>query len=142
MKKNDAPSGTITVRLEGNVLEGVKEIQRVFNEKVEELENVSDGYHTFNELYRHRYWLFLNLMYELRSVSWAAEKHADGTMFEGSFVAGIDLPSGQITYHLPIWLWDIVERMGVTQKFAPTWDGHLSHDVIERLRERLKRELE
>ena len=52
-------------------------------------------------------------------------------MFDRYFIAGIRLPEGMITYHLPIELWDLleVEELGA----APAWDGHSAADVVDRL---------
>ena len=95
---------------------------------------ISDGYHTFSELYKHRNMLMLALMAELPSVSWFAAEHADGTMFPGWFIAGINLTTGQITYHLPIeyWCMAIITGAGRRTK-APEWDGHTPADVLKRL---------
>lgn len=85
----------------------------------------SDGYHTFNELYEHRHALFSNL------ATWKSRLHADGTMFEGWFIAGKDTPKGQVTYHIPLRLWDAFKVPELPN--TPEWDGHTSNDVIERL---------
>lgn len=102
---------------------------------------VSDGYHTFNELYRHRHALFLALL--RAHGGWACRVHADGTMFDGHFIAGMDIGTDgdktivghQITYHLPLDLWAIVEDMGIVVEAAPAWDGHAPDDVVLRLLE-------
>jgi len=36
---------------------------------------VSDGYHSFNELYEHRNLLFINLMRSNPEISWRANNH-------------------------------------------------------------------
>lgn len=104
---------------------------------------VSDGYHTFNELYDHRIELFLALCEHVywstlgtKSRVWCSAKHADGTMFEGWFVMGIDRePGRQITYHLPIRFWDRAVRISALLFKAPEFDGHTPADVLKRLRE-------
>jgi hypothetical protein len=98
--------------------------------------NTSDGYHTFNELYEHRHYLFIALMYALQTQgrTWISSKHADKSSFDGSFIAGINLPTGPITYHLPNRLW--IACVGAEAKVldqAPPWDGHTSTDVLNRL---------
>jgi hypothetical protein len=50
---------------------------------------VSDGYHTFGELYEHRITLFLVLMLRHPNISWRSRNHADGSEWEGWFIAGI-----------------------------------------------------
>ena len=68
---------------------------------------VSDGYHTFDELYEHRHSLMLALMRCLPYCSWFSRCHDDGSSFDGWFICGIDLPraNGTVTYHLPERLW-------------------------------------
>ena len=44
---------------------------------------VSDGYHTFNELYEHRHALFLALMKAYPQWSWYSGKHHDGSEWQG-----------------------------------------------------------
>lgn len=95
-----------------------------------DMSEVSDGYHTFNELYRHRAVLFAALQSAYRSRSWKSRKHADGTMFDGMFIAGIETPKGQYTYHVELSEWAIF--FGRELPAAPEWDGHEPKDV-ERL---------
>lgn len=95
----------------------------------------SDGYHTFNELYEHRNILFISLMKLNPSISWRANNHEDGTMFDGWFIAGMHLPSGDISYHLPRSEWEELDGYGIpTNRNAPHWDGHSPDDVVKRLR--------
>lgn len=112
------------------------------NERIRRLEQpitgeTSDGYHTFNELYEHRHALFIALSAEIDrpSVSvWMSKKHADGSEIEGWFIAGIRSAAGDISYHIPMRLWNACEKSGARiLSVAPKWDGHTSKDVIERL---------
>ncbi len=102
--------------------------------------DISDGYHTFTELYEHRCLLFACLISTLVNEgfkqAWKSKQHSDGTEFDGWFIAGLDLPTGTVTYHLPNNLWDLVYAPERNQ--APVWDGHTSPDVIERLTNWLK----
>ena len=99
---------------------------------------ISDGYHTFGELYDHRIALFIllcNVLYaddDCPYVVWKSKKHSDGSEWDGWFIAGINEKKGeQITYHLPVDKWDLL-LVHIKQK-APKWDGHTSDDVLERL---------
>ena len=98
---------------------------------------ISDGYHAFDELYDHRSALFVALMMNHPGISWIADKHDDGTMFDGFFIVGMNLPTGPVTYHLRRDPWLTILKKGkapithITQ--APKWDGHTSTDVIERI---------
>jgi len=93
---------------------------------------VSDGFHTFEELYEHRNALFIALLKCNVPISWRAKYHQDGSMFEGFFVAGMGLPTGQISYHLPLTLWDELSEIH-TMEEGPKWDGHTPSEVVYRL---------
>lgn len=66
--------------------------------------NITDGYHTFDELYQHRDHLYMALATKYVNRSWKSKKHADGTMWPGYFVAGIydETSKKAISYHLDI----------------------------------------
>lgn len=108
-------------------------------------EEVSDGYHTMDELYNHRYALFCALVkiYDnyltplgSRVKCWKSILHHDGSFIEESFIAGMEViqfdgTKEQITYHLPMDWWDKFKVINLIN--APEYDGHTSDDVIERL---------
>lgn len=97
------------------------------------IDQISDGYHSFQELYTHRNLLFIALANASpMTLPWKSGTHDDGSSIEGWFIAGLTLPSGPITYHLPARHWDLL-RVPILSK-APKWDGHTSHDVVERLK--------
>lgn len=96
------------------------------------MSNVSDGYHTFDELYHHRAVLFSVVCKAYKEIAWKSKKHHDGTMFDGMFIVGIDTPDGQATYHcdlFPYWEMFHVKELF----FAPVWDGHTPDQAIERI---------
>lgn len=96
---------------------------------------VSDGYHTFNELYAHRIALFIALAVTHSHIAWRSMKHDDGSEYEGWFIAGMHLPTGDISYHLPESDWDKLTGYVETLPKAPKWDGHTAADVVKRLNE-------
>jgi hypothetical protein len=99
--------------------------------EVENKGQISDGYHTFDELYHHRMMLFAVICQKYRDKSWRSLKHSDGTMYDDYFIVGVTTPDGDYTYHYHIDNWDYF--WGVKQlEFAPEWDGHKPSD-IERL---------
>lgn len=115
------------------------------NEQIKLLKHrgeIFDGYHTFNELYDHRIALFIALLnviestvylkerYKVKKV-WKSWNHSDGTSFDGWFIAGMETQEGQITYHLPGIMFHKLEVPSLDN--APTYDGHTSGDVLERL---------
>ncbi len=104
---------------------------------------ISDGYHTFDELYEHRIAIFRALC-EVKYVDfktafsgkmvWKSLSHSDGSKLDGWFIAGIGTHAGeQITYHIPIA--EYQEWPANTLSMAPEFDGHTSADVLKRLRE-------
>lgn len=93
---------------------------------------ISDGYHTFNELYDHLAKLFSVIVAMFQDISWKSKLHNDGTMFDGMFIVGIETPEGQATYHYDIDpYWDMFKCKEV--EMAPEWDGHTSDDAINRI---------
>jgi hypothetical protein len=101
---------------------------------------VSDGYHTFGELYDHRIGLFIMLckfmqLFDEEYDIWKSKLHHDGVGYDGWFIMGIgQQKGGQISYHLPLSVWD--ETHFVTElETAPEWDGHTSADVLKRIKD-------
>lgn len=93
---------------------------------------ISDGYHSFDELYEHRAALFIRLANAHPNQAWRSRHHSDDSMFDGFFIAGINLDSGQISYHLEDRYWDYLGNV-CTLDNAPEWDGHSPSDVVKRL---------
>ena len=94
--------------------------------------NTSDGYHTFNELYHHRAVLFSVIVENFAARAWKSKLHADGTMYEGMFIVGIETPDGQATYHYDVEpYWNLFRCKEMDR--APEWDGHTPDQAIERI---------
>lgn len=101
---------------------------------------ISDGYHTFTELYEHRYALFLALIAQLKN-----NDAANGTLvykvldhFEGwDLIVYNNLLAGQISYHLPSRLRPYYEWIKEVDEGKHEFDGHTSDDVVKRLLEGL-----
>lgn len=98
---------------------------------------IEDAYHTMDELYDHRTILFAIVcnnacLIDCDNCGWKSKKHSDGTSEEGWFIAGINTPEGQITYHQKIEFWDLFKVPELEK--APEFDGHTSEDVLERLK--------
>ena len=87
---------------------------------------ISDGYHTFDELYDHRCLLWINLcLLQHPKITYLVENH-----FDGWFLLGVETAFGQISYHCPnkyLSLCKVIERR------QPEFDGHTSQDVIDRI---------
>lgn len=94
---------------------------------------ISDGYHTFNELYQHRNALFLAFL--KYHGGWASRVHSDGSSYDGYFIAGTTVNGKHISYHLPDDLWEYVVNMGtvIIRTEPPYYDGYTSNVVVKRL---------
>ncbi|MDK1672744.1 hypothetical protein QOK74_07615 [Staphylococcus saprophyticus] len=108
-----------------NVIEINKEI-----ELLEDKSKISDGSHTFEELYHHRAILFSIICNTYKNQSWKSWKHDDGTMFEDYFVVGVTTEQGEYSYHYHKDYWKYFKVKELS--YAPVWDGHKPSD-IERL---------
>ena len=105
---------------------------------------VSDSFHTFDELYDHRIALFIALCAMIfryykkqgngkQCPVWRSRKHSDNSDYNGWFIMGIHEKEGeQITYHLPEKYWEKT-TFARTLPNAPEWDKHTSADVLDRL---------
>jgi len=94
-------------------------------------QKISDGYHTFEELYFHRMILFSIICKQNKDISWKSKLHNDGTMFENYFIVGINTKEGQFTYHYHMQYWDYFNVGEILT--APEWDGHKSDDITRLL---------
>jgi hypothetical protein len=114
----------------------------IINKCIKNFENInadliSDGFHTFEELYKFRFfynvllfntWSDLNF-YDIHK-SW---KHSDGELCFGGgwFIVVAELPTGQISNHYESYLW---KYFRVPERQIPNeYDGHTSLDVQNRL---------
>lgn len=119
----------------------VEEIKPYKEEAMEEDKgNISDGYHTFNELYEYRLLYNASMFNELAKQGLydvhKSKKHSDGTIpfdDENWFIVQAELPTGQISNHYEMKDWDL---FNVPEKEkANQYDGHTPQDVAKRLRD-------
>ena len=113
---------------------------------MQETERVSDGYHTFSELYVFRKVynaLLFNEWYKQGKYqvhkSW---KHYDGEKCFNSddwFIVSAMLPTGQISNHYKKEDWALFQ-IEETHKALFEFDGHTSEDVLERMIKLIKDE--
>lgn len=97
--------------------------------------DISDGFHTFDELYDHRCLLFLML---ITSSDHCEDAYAVKDHYEGWDLMVLDSHAGQISYHIPVKfreLWeDYVKEISLSEH---KYDGHTPNDVIARFKEML-----
>lgn len=100
----------------------------IYKAKGGSVKDLSDGYHTFDELYFHRMVLSSLIFNMYKDVSWKSKQHHDGTMFgDTNFIVGIATPQGQYSYHYDLEFWDLFDVPEV--EFAPEYDGHSPSDI-------------
>lgn len=115
----------------------VKEINEAIK-KLSDTNDISDGYHTFNELYE-----FRKVYNAVLFNQWAkqgifnvhkSKKHHDGELCFGGgwFIVSASLPAGQISNHYELKNWDLFKCE--ERETADIWDGHTAQDVIKRLK--------
>lgn len=120
--------------------EKVEDIQKEIDQlSSQEKSLISDGYHSFKELYDFRKMynaITANLLHQLGICKVEkSEKHFDGEKCFGGgwFIISIYLPSGQISNHYALEDWDLFQ-VPVVEKASQEWDGHTSDDVLYRLK--------
>lgn len=106
--------------------------------KIDDIENFSDGYHTFNELYEFRKLYNALLFKEWKKNGkyevYKSKRHYNGEECFGGdwFIVVAILPTGQISNHYEMKDWDLFD-IPEYEKSKYEFDGHTSRDVLERL---------
>ena len=93
-----------------------------------DVEKMSDGYHTFADLYEQRLILSAALA-KNNPNAWKSKRHEDGSVpFGGGwFIMGFDTDEGCYTYHYELKDWDLFQCKELDK--GKPWDGHTSKDV-------------
>lgn len=118
----------------------VENINKIIQDNVDEndIENISDGYHTFKELYEFRKLYNAAFFNELSKNNVCkvhkSKRHSDGELCFGGgwFIVMAELPTGQISNHYELSDWNLFKCE--EQEFADEWDAHTPEDVIERIK--------
>lgn len=99
---------------------------------------LSDGYHTHNELYEHRMMLSLHAVHAWLAAGYPVVKswrHSDGELCFGGgwFIVVAKLPlQGQVSYHYQEEHWGLFDIPEA--ETPPEYDGHTPADVTHRLK--------
>lgn len=125
MELNDLIDEKVIRQLEEN---RKKEVQREILH-IQDRGSLSDGYHTFDELYYHRMMLFSIICNTYNDKAWKSWKHSDGDnpMYDNMFIVGITTPEGDYSYHYDSEYWDKFQVKELDR--APKWDGHIPEDI-------------
>lgn len=97
---------------------------------VENIGQVSDGYHTFDSLYNQRLYLWAALVKAYKDKAWKTRRHNNGELCFGDgnwFLVGITTPQGDYSYHYEIKYWDLFDCKEI--ETAPPFDGHTDKDI-------------
>ena len=107
---------------------GAKNVQSIMELPAVDVEKISDGYHTFADLYEQRLILSAALA-QNNPHAWKSKRHEDGSVpFGGGwFIMGFDTDEGCYTYHYELKDWDLFQCKELDK--GKPWDGHTSRDV-------------
>lgn len=107
---------------------GAKNVQCIMELPAVDVEKISDGYHTFADLYEQRLILSAALA-QNNPHAWKSKRHEDGSVpFGGGwFIMGFDTDEGCYTYHYELKDWDLFQCKELDK--GKPWDGHTSRDV-------------
>ena len=105
-----------------------KNIQSIMELPAVDVEKMSDGYHTFADLYEQRLILSAALA-KNNPHAWKSKRHDDGSepFGGGWFIMGFDTDEGCYTYHYELKDWDLFQCKELDK--GKPWDGHTSKDV-------------
>ena len=100
---------------------------------VDEIDDVSDGFHTFRQLYYQRMILFAAIVKQNKNKAWKSLRHEDGELCFGGgwFIVGIDTPEGSFTYHYEDNYFSLFDCEEI--ECGKHWDGHTEKDVTRLL---------
>lgn len=115
-------------------LKEVSEYVEGLKQEPKDMGEVSDGYHTFNELYYYRMLYnaaFFNSLPK-RKVHKSKRHYTGEECFGGNwFIVMAELPTGQISNHYEMQYWDLFKIP--EREVAAPWDGHTPAEAAERL---------
>ena len=105
-----------------------KNVQTIMELPAVDVDKISDGYHTFADLYEQRLILSAALA-KNNTHAWKSKRHEDGSVpFGGGwFIMGFDTDEGSYTYHYELKDWDLFQCKELDK--GKPWDGHTSKDV-------------
>lgn len=100
---------------------------------VTEIDDLSDGFHTFRQLYYQRMMLFSVIVMQNKDRAWKSFRHEGGELCFGGgwFIVGIDTPEGSYTYHYENKYFDLFDCEILD--YGKHWDGHTEKDVTRLL---------
>lgn len=109
----------------------IKAICEVAN--IKDIEELSDGFHTFKQLYYQRMILFATIVKQNQDKAWKSLRHENGELCFGGgwFIVGVDTPEGSYTYHYENKYFGLFDCEILD--YGKHWDGHTEKDVTRLL---------
>lgn len=100
---------------------------------VTDIDDVSDGFHTFRQLYYQRMMLFATIVKQNKDKALKSLRHEDGEPCFGGgwFIVGVDTPEGSYTYHYEDNYYSLLDCKELER--GKHWDGHTEKDVTRLL---------
>lgn len=130
------------INMQEKILKLIEELMRLGEEAYNEFDigEISDGYHTFNELYEYRK-LYNALIFNEWSKQNLYDVHKSRLHHNGDkpfnsdewFIVLANLPTGQISNHYHIDDWNIFKIKKEDKALFP-YDNHTSEDVLNRMK--------
>ena len=93
--------------------------------------SVSDGHHTFCDLYDHRNMLWLLVLKHYPDIAFKTHRDENDVKEEDYFIAGLNTSFGQLTYHIPDIYWQYLNVKELPKN--EDYDNHTPEDVLTRL---------
>ena len=125
------------------VMKSIDEINEYIKKRKQyglSIKEVSDTHHTFGDYVDMRNMLFIALSSSHKDISWKSKRHFDeenDPMYLGDFIAGINTSYGQITFHLKMKYWDLLDVKEL--EHAPKYDGYNEEEVKLRIKKLIER---
>lgn len=96
-------------------------------------DNISDGFHTFQDLYDFQHILFINLMTQYRKYAWKSLA-VTNMQREDFFWGCIDIPNvGTVAVRIPVEYWDKIAADISTIQYGVKYSDCINKEVLMKL---------
>lgn len=96
-----------------------------------DVNKISNGVHTYRELYDYCVGFFGIICNMNREVSWKSKVHSNGTIKDGYFIVGTETAEGQVTFECELCYWDSFDVIEL--EMAPKCGSDNSKQAIKAL---------
>lgn len=96
-----------------------------------EIDDIHDGFSSNVELYTHIYVLLMTLVKSHPQGAWKSRKSHDGIELDGIFFVGLELPTGIVSYEMPLEkFWDFIYDVKQLER-APKVENSHEENIIK-----------